>query len=208
MVWRRDSHFTHCPRLSSDLCCCGNKFVAVPDGLELLRNGELRLRVRERNVWLLHKVWKKLNSNNINKRISARVLNVFSAHSWKDTYKLSVFVGYQDVHLRALGADDLTVQRIVAQVDMATIGLVDGDGGHFTHDLKNPTKCQISLWTRDGCWSPCWDLFLLHLMGVLNFSGAALWPKTERLALCSYMNMKQGAHKKCIDVQQKPSEEW
>lgn len=140
MVWRRDSHFTHCPRLSSDLCCCGNKFVAVPDGLELLRNGELRLRVRERNVWLLHKVWKKLNSKNINKRISARVLNVFSAHSWKDTYKLSVFVGYQDVHLRALGADDLTVQRIVAQVDMATIGLVDGDGGHFTHDLKKSNK--------------------------------------------------------------------
>lgn len=31
------------PRLAGDLCCCGNELVAVPDGLELLWNGELRL---------------------------------------------------------------------------------------------------------------------------------------------------------------------
>lgn len=31
------------PRLSGDLCCCGNELAAVPDGLELLGNGELRL---------------------------------------------------------------------------------------------------------------------------------------------------------------------
>lgn len=36
------------PRLSGDLCCCGNKLPAVPDGLELLGNGELRLAERER----------------------------------------------------------------------------------------------------------------------------------------------------------------
>lgn len=41
-------------------------------------------------------------------------------------------------------------------------------------------------------------------------SGAALWPKTEQLALCNYMNIKQGVHEKCIDVQQKTktTEEW
>lgn len=35
------------PRLSGDLCCCGNKLTAVPDGLELLRNRNLRLREGE-----------------------------------------------------------------------------------------------------------------------------------------------------------------
>lgn len=52
-----------------------------------------------------------------------------------DTHIFSVVVGHQDVHLGALGADDLTVQRVFAQVDMATVGLVDGDSRDFTHDL-------------------------------------------------------------------------
>lgn len=53
----------------------------------------------------------------------------------EDTHKLAVTVGYQDVHLRALGADDLAAQRLLAQVDMATVRLVDGDGGDLPHDL-------------------------------------------------------------------------
>ena len=55
--------------------------------------------------------------------------------SKQDTHIFSVFVGHQDVHLGALGADDLTFQRVFAQVDMATVGLVDGDSRDLTHDL-------------------------------------------------------------------------
>jgi len=53
----------------------------------------------------------------------------------KDTHKLSVFAGHQDVHLGALGADDLAAQGVFAQVDLAAVGLVDGDRGHLPQDL-------------------------------------------------------------------------
>lgn len=66
----------------------------------------------------------------------------FKMSLWKNTHEVSVIAGYQDVHLWALGADDLTAQRVFAQVDMATVRLVDGDSGHLTHDLhtKKATK--------------------------------------------------------------------
>ena len=55
------------------------------------------------------------------------------------TYKLSVCFGHEDVHLGALGADDLAGQRVLAQVDVATIGLVDGDGGDLPQHLERHT---------------------------------------------------------------------
>lgn len=61
-------------------------------------------------------------------------LTVKKIPSYKDTHKVIVF-RYQDVHLWALGADDLAVQRVLAQVDMATVRLVDGDSGDLTQDL-------------------------------------------------------------------------
>lgn len=36
--------FSRCSGLPGDLCCCGDELLAVPDGLELLGNGALRLR--------------------------------------------------------------------------------------------------------------------------------------------------------------------
>lgn len=42
----------------------------------------------------------------------------------------------QDVHLGALGADDVAVQRVFAQVHLATIGLVDGDGRDSSQRLE------------------------------------------------------------------------
>lgn len=68
------------------------------------------------------------------------MMQMMSLPSWEDTYKFSIFVGYQDVHLWALGADDLALQRVFAQVNMATVRLVDGDGGDFTHDLVMKMK--------------------------------------------------------------------
>lgn len=118
----RGSRVTCCPRLSSYLCYCGDQLLAIPDGLELLRNRELRL-------------WRSTEQE-----CSAALCVLTHRRSkakrgQKNAHKFSVFAGYQDVHLGALGADDLAVQRIAAQVHVATIRLVDGDGGDLPHDL-------------------------------------------------------------------------
>lgn len=66
--------FSRCSGLPGDLCCCGDELLAVPDGLELLGNGALRLRegVRERSpveihIWLAGWIWNILYFISINK---------------------------------------------------------------------------------------------------------------------------------------------
>lgn len=66
--------FSHCSGLPGDLCCCGDELLAVPDGLELLGNGALRLRegVRERSpveihIWHAGWIWNILYFISINK---------------------------------------------------------------------------------------------------------------------------------------------
>lgn len=56
------------------------------------------------------------------------------AHS--NTHKFIIFLRYKDVHLGALGADDVTVEGLLAQVDLAALGLVDGNGGNFSQNLQ------------------------------------------------------------------------
>lgn len=67
-------------------------------------------------------------------------MQMISLPSWEDTHKFSVFFRYQDVHLWALSADDFALQRVLAQVNMATVRLVDGDGGDLTQDLDMEIK--------------------------------------------------------------------
>lgn len=55
-------------------------------------------------------------------------------HTISDTHVVVSF-WYHDVHLRALGTDDVTGQRIFTQVDLAAFCLVDGDGRHLTQHL-------------------------------------------------------------------------
>lgn len=43
---------------------------------------------------------------------------------------------YQDVHLRALRTDNGTVQGILAQVDLAALCLIDGNGGNSSQHLE------------------------------------------------------------------------
>lgn len=50
---------------------------------------------------------------------------------------------YENVHLRALGTDDLTVHGLFAQVHVAAFGLVNRDGGHFPHHLTNTRFIKI-----------------------------------------------------------------
>lgn len=56
------------------------------------------------------------------------------AHS--NTHKFIIILWYEDVHLGALGADDVTVEGLLAQVDLAALGLVDGNGGDFSQNLQ------------------------------------------------------------------------
>lgn len=51
-------------------------------------------------------------------------------------YKLSILFGDEDVHFWGLGWNDLCVQRLFAQVYMATIGLLNRDGWHNAHHLQ------------------------------------------------------------------------
>lgn len=54
----------------------------------------------------------------------------------QNTHKIIIPLRYQDVHLRARGTDDVTVEGVLAQVDLAALCLVDGDGGNFSQYLK------------------------------------------------------------------------
>lgn len=51
------------------------------------------------------------------------------------TYVFIFSVWDQDVHLGALGADDVAVHGVSAQVHLATVGLVDGDGWDSSQSL-------------------------------------------------------------------------
>lgn len=59
------------------------------------------------------------------------------AEDWifSSTYKF-IILWYQDVHLRAVSADDVTVEGFLAQVDLAALCLVDGNGGNFSQNLQ------------------------------------------------------------------------
>lgn len=52
-----------------------------------------------------------------------------------DTHIFVISLWYQDVHLRALGTDDVTVEGVFTQVDLAALCLVDGNGGNFSQHL-------------------------------------------------------------------------
>lgn len=60
------------------------------------------------------------------------------AHS--NTHKFIIFLWYEDVHLGALGTDDVTVEGLLAQVDLAALGLVDGNGGNFSQNLQENSQ--------------------------------------------------------------------
>lgn len=53
-----------------------------------------------------------------------------------DTHIFAIFLWYHDVHLRALGTDDVTVEGVLAQVDLAALCLVDGNGGNGSQHLQ------------------------------------------------------------------------
>lgn len=64
-----------------------------------------------------------------------------------NTYKFIIFLWNQDVHLRALGADDVTVEGFLAQVDLAALCLVDGNGGNFSQNLQGKITIR-KVWLR------------------------------------------------------------
>jgi hypothetical protein len=67
----------------------------------------------------------------------------------KKTYKVTAFCRNEDVHLRRFGTDYLTIQGILAQVSMAAICFVNGNGWHFTHYLqRKPRKLSPSRWEK------------------------------------------------------------
>lgn len=47
-----------------------------------------------------------------------------------------IILWYEDVHLRALGTDDVTVEGLLAQVDLTALCLVDGNGGNVSQNLQ------------------------------------------------------------------------
>ncbi|TNN57356.1 Palmitoyl-protein thioesterase 1 [Liparis tanakae] len=108
------------------------------DGLELLRNRKLRLKRRERRC------------ESTCETLQPELRTSFQSLVLKDTHKVSVFAGHQDVHLGALGADDLAAQGVFAQVDVAAVGLVDGDRGHLPQDLDTQRTQGVSALLQDS----------------------------------------------------------
>lgn len=52
------------------------------------------------------------------------------------THVIALSFRYHDVHLRALGTDNVTADRVLTQVDLAALGLVDGNGGNCSQNLQ------------------------------------------------------------------------
>lgn len=49
--------------------------------------------------------------------------------------KLPVVLGHHHIHLGGLGRNDLCAERRFAKVHLTPISLLNGDGGHHSHDL-------------------------------------------------------------------------
>lgn len=61
-----------------------------------------------------------------------------------DTHIIVISLWYQDVHLRALGTDDITVEGVLTQVDLAALCLVDGNGGNCSQHLYRDIVCLLT----------------------------------------------------------------
>ena len=58
------------------------------------------------------------------------------------TYKV-LSVGDENVHLGGLCGDDGSVERVLAQVHLAAVGLLNGNGGNCAKNLKKKRKIEI-----------------------------------------------------------------
>lgn len=100
-----------------------HQFGSIPHSLELLRHWELPL------------FKKKENKNKVSVRTAAHMERISSAFI-SVTHVIALSFRYHDVHLRALGTDNVTADRVLTQVDLAALGLVDGNGGNCSQNLQ------------------------------------------------------------------------
>lgn len=118
-----------------DLCGLCHQFGAVPNGLELLGHWKLPLLNNQKTSALKQELQHWIKTNPDARRESRQHSQPLCPLS-RNTYKIIISLRYQDVHLRACGTDDVAVEGVLAQVDLAALCLVDGDGGNFSQYLK------------------------------------------------------------------------
>lgn len=107
---------------ASHLCGLCHQFGAIPNSLELL--GDWQLSLENIAGLRIH-----LDSHTF-------LLIWHTTFLFQKTHIVVVSLWYQDVHLRALGTDDVAVQGVLAQVYLAAFCLVDGNGGNCTQHLQ------------------------------------------------------------------------
>lgn len=96
------------------------------------------------------------------------------------THIIIIFLRNQNVHFWTLGTDNLAVERLLAQVDVASLSLIDGNRGHFSHHLvkvkDNYILCSDILGNASACTihseriqtsSFCLILLCYHLLTTL-----------------------------------------
>lgn len=118
-----------------DLCGLCHQFGAVPNGLELLGHWKLPLLNNQKTSAVKQELQHWIKTNPDARRESRQHSQPLCPLS-RNTYKIIISLRYQDVHLRACGTDDVAVEGVLAQVDLAALCLVDGDGGNFSQYLK------------------------------------------------------------------------
>lgn len=77
-------------RLSCDFGCCGDQFGSVPHGLELFRNGKLRLEDKTERLWL------EVRTDGSEVCYDKERADIVGH---RDTHVVSVLLDYEDVHL-------------------------------------------------------------------------------------------------------------
>lgn len=149
-----------------DLSRFCHQFGAIPDSLELLWYWILPLRNKPKyncktRTWHMKdsgKQWMNKHSESQSSRHS------LSLSLFLNTHILVISLWYQDVHLGALGADDVTAHRVFTQVDLAALCLVDWNGGNSSQHLKKNRYNISQKWVHPSYFN---NHFIISFQGTI-----------------------------------------
>lgn len=148
----------------------------------------MRWNIRLRSLWVLWPVWSRsrqswivleLETLSVEERKRIFKNKCLSKQDWQtmagdgimsSTYKFIIFLWYQDVHLRAVSTNDVTVEGFPAQVDLAALGLVDRNCGNFSQNLQQNIR---KVWVRTHPQPPGTTVLNLILEFILTCSWTA-----------------------------------
>lgn len=133
--------------------------------------------ISRRSQWVLSPVWSRptrfwtaqvLGTPSAERPEAELVKEELEMRPWSShhfaTHVFIFAVWDQDVHLWALGTDDVAAHRVLAQVHLAAVGLVDGDGRDSSQNLEMKRVHVMANIDEPCCSSDVilkWDISLI-----------------------------------------------